>query len=345
MNISPTELKTMKSKQLRRMIREAIDTVLKEDYNALVTTKTGTKSISYKNPTELNNLKQDSNVTNITTTTGQKLKEMARVAKGYRLADENLDVTPYINKRISGIALSDFINYFRENPGAEKIDIFNHFNLSRPQIANSVVNGLTDAGILLRLGAGGAVEAPRIPSENDREEEEINGPESMVMGNNENPLAAYFDGLPNEDGTEDFTDEEIPEELPTNPLEPIQVSMNDEDYESFMKYTDLKQRLDSTKSNILKSKRSGGREAGDITDNPNADIDRLIQLKKSLQDRIDILISNSPYLKKRLGQKLPEIEPEIVEPEDDIEDENNIEDKDKIDEYLIRKWQHYAGIK
>jgi len=47
----------------------------KEDSSALVTSKSGTKSISYKNPQELDQLKRDPNVSSITSTAGQKIKE------------------------------------------------------------------------------------------------------------------------------------------------------------------------------------------------------------------------------------------------------------------------------
>ncbi len=45
--------------------------------------------------------------------------------------------------------------------------------------------------------------------------------------------------------------------------------MSDEDYEAFMKVSDLENRLASTKSNILKLKK-GKSAAGDISDKPSA---------------------------------------------------------------------------
>jgi hypothetical protein len=55
---------------IRGIIRKKMD-----EANALVTTKTGTKPVDYKNPTELAKLKSDPNVSAIETTAGQKLKE------------------------------------------------------------------------------------------------------------------------------------------------------------------------------------------------------------------------------------------------------------------------------
>ena len=66
----------MKLSELKKYIEENIVEILDEDINALVATKTGgTKVVPVKNPTELNPLKADPNVTGITTTGGQKLKE------------------------------------------------------------------------------------------------------------------------------------------------------------------------------------------------------------------------------------------------------------------------------
>ena len=172
MDINSNELKTMKAKQLRRFIHESIKEVLKEN-NVLVTSKLGTKSISHKNPTELNTLKQDSNVSSIETTSGQKIKEMARLAKGFKVAD-NVDASLYADKKIATqnldseqrkikTSLADIINYFSENPGAEKSDIFRHFNFARPQISNAIVTGLLDAGVLIKLSASGE-EEPNVPN-------------------------------------------------------------------------------------------------------------------------------------------------------------------------------------
>lgn len=66
----------MKLSELKKYIEENIVEILGEDVNALVGTKVGgTKVVPVKNPTELNPLKADPNVTSITTTGGQKIKE------------------------------------------------------------------------------------------------------------------------------------------------------------------------------------------------------------------------------------------------------------------------------
>ena len=351
MDITLQELKTMKAKQLRRIIREAIKEVLTEgeaenqaaDQAAKANQDAQKKSAdaaekaaqaaikaaqakkaavaSDKNPGLLEN----------------DLDEMARIAKGFRLADPNFNTAQYANSRVSGVSMEDIINYFRENPGAEKAQLQAQFGFVRPQITNAIVNGLLDAGVLVKLGAGGEVEATPAPGE--EQPEEVTGPEAFLIGNAD--LSKYFSSASNDDegNEEDFNDEEEPTAGEVSG-QPVSTSnMSDEDYEAFMKYSDLKQRLDSTKSNIIKMKRSKGGVAGDIKDTSSSNIERLQALKTSLQSKIDALIASSDYLKKKTGQEVtaaPEIE--------DVEDEETLEEyNDRM--YEMRKLQYYAGIR
>jgi hypothetical protein len=336
MDITLQELKTMKAKQLRRIIREAIDEVLAEGNtyagkdavdDMKKDPKYGTLSGTAKQDME-KKLQQGGSVT-----IGEaEIDEMARLAKGFRLADPNFDASQYANKRVSGVSMTDIINFFRENPGAEKTSLQSQFGFVRPQIANAVVNGLLDAGVLVKLGAGGEVEATPEPGE--EQPETIDGPEAFLIGSGD--LSKYFSSASNDNAgdEEDFNDEEEPTagEIGGQPVSTS--SMSDEDYEAFMKYSDLKQRLDATKSNILKMKRSKGGTAGDIKDTSSSDVERLQVLKKSLQDKIDALVAGSDYLKKRTGQ-------ETVAK---IEDEETIAEG-AMDEYVLRKLQYYAGIR
>jgi len=77
----------MKRKDLYNYIKEEIVETLSEDNTALVTSKAGTKPVSFKNPSELNSLKSDVNISNITTTSGQKIKEMANIASKISIQD------------------------------------------------------------------------------------------------------------------------------------------------------------------------------------------------------------------------------------------------------------------
>jgi hypothetical protein len=345
MDITVNELKIMKAKQLRRLVREAIEEVLKEGntYAGKDTVddiqkdpKFNTLSGTGKQDT-LNKLKQGGSVT-----IGEgDIEEMARIAKGFRLADPQLDVTPYQNRRVSGTSLADVINFFRENPGAEKKQLQNQFNFVRPQIANAVVNALLDAGVLVKLGTGGEEEAPVAPGEEPAQQ--ATDPEDLFMGSSENPLSMYFDDVPNDSGEEDFNTEEEPTvgDLETGGGSVSQ--MSDEDYDTWMKYSDLKQRLDATKSNILKTKRRKG-SIGDISDKPSNELQRLRDLKKSLEDRIETLIQNSEYLQNKMAKDSGTVvtPPPIETPADEEEEEPISE---SFDDYDMKKLQYYAGIR
>ena len=341
MDITTNELKGMKAKQLRRLVRETIQEMMNET-TVPVTIDYKNKNVPDKildiDPSDvntINKLKTDPTVGSLTVK-DKKIKEgdieeMARTPKGFRLADENFDATPYADKRVSGTSLQDIINYFRENPGADKKSLQVQFNFARPQIANAVVNALLDAGVLVKLGAGGEVEATPEPGEETAPK--ATEPEDLFMGGAEDPLAMYFDGEPNADGSEDFE----PEAGELEKAEPSTSTMSDKDYEDFMKYDELKRRLDATKSNILKTRKSRG-TAGDIADKPSTELQRLRDLKKSLEDRINDLVAGSDYLKKKLAKDMPPAPPVETPEEEDTLDEG-------IDDWTVNKLQYYAGIK
>jgi len=331
MDITNESLKTMKAKQLRRIIREAITEVLAEGTAYQIVGSSGT-SVQKLSPEQVKDLQGSSNIKSVKQLEEDGIDEMARVAKGFRLANPEIDSTSF-TKTISGVPLSSIVDYFRENPGAEKAQMQAHFGFVRPQIANAIVNGLLDAGVLVKLGAGGEVEATPAPGE--EQPEEVTGPEALFIGSG-NPLAQYFDDAPNADGSEDFNAEEEPTTAAAGTTPVSTASMSDEDYEAFLTYSKLADRLTATKSNIIKLKRSKGTAVGDIKDKPSTELLRLQDLKKSLEDRINALVASSDYLKKKTGQE--ETAPEI----EDVEDEEPI--AEGLDEYTKRKLQFYAGI-
>jgi hypothetical protein len=330
MDITTNELKTMKAKQLRRIIKEVISEVLNEATEQDATNAEKKASDLKKQAADAElvaaNIKKQ-----IASSEQSTLGEMARIAKGYRLADPEVNSTQFANKRVSGTPLTDVIEFFRDHPGAEKTALQRQFNFARPQIANALVNGLLDAGVLIKLNPDGNVVEPVEPGEETNSPVVVaSEPEDMFMGGSENPLAMYFDNEPNNDETEDFNDSEEPT---VGELEPS-VATNqiaDEDYEAMMEYDKLKQRLDATKSNILKLRRSKG-APGDIADKPSSEVERLRTLKTALDTRIKALITSSPYLQKRLGME--PTAPEIEEPEEE----------ETLDEWTIHKMKFYAGI-
>ena len=113
-------------------------------------------------------------------------------------------------------------------------------------------------------------------------------------------------------------------------------SMSDADYDAFMKYTDLEGRLAKVKSDILKTKRAK-RTAGDISDKPSSEVERLRDLKDRLQAKMDDLLARSEYLQKRQEKTTGKKYEPIIEPEETEEE--------PLDEWTKGKMQYYAGIK
>ena len=333
MDITTNELKTMKAKQLRRIIHEAIKEVINEDFAADKAAQDAKKIAVDKEIVALQKKKSE-----LSKGPESTLAEMARIAKGFKLADPEMDASSYANKRVSRISLEDVIDFFRNNPGAEKTALQAEFNFVRPQIANAIVNALLDSGVLVKLGAGGEIEEPTTPGE--RAPQQAQDPEDMFMGNAANPLSMYFDDEPNDDNSEDFNDDEEPT-IPDDEIERTNVqssSLSDDEYEAWMKYDSLNNRLEATKSNILKLRRNKGGVAGDISDKSSTEVDRLRALKISLEDRMNDLIAGSPYLQKKIEKAKP------VAPKIELPTEEEEEVKEELDEYTIRKMQHYAGL-
>jgi hypothetical protein len=289
----------MQSKHLRSLIREAITEVLGENINALVTTKKGTtKSINVKNASELEPLKRDSNVVDNETTTGANIKEMARPPKGYVLVDPEFDTTEYV-KRISGVSLADIINFFKENPGAEKAEVQTQFGFVRPQIANAIVNSLVDTGILTKND---------IPGEEGEPAAEPNyniGAEDFFVG-------SRLTNIPTRTvGTEEDEMEDMEQALEPEMAAPVQSNISDDDYAAWMDYSKYAERLGRTKSAITQYKKQ--RQSGDDLSSESNELERLIALKTSLEQRIANIVNTNDYVKTRAEQGAIESEDEINE--------------------------------
>jgi hypothetical protein len=321
-----TNADKMKSKELRKIIREAIAEVLAESTidvsNPNALTNPQKQSLIQKARTASRNPKLGTADEPVEFVEEADLDELARIAKGYRLADDNVDTSGF-TKTISGTSLADVINYFRENPGTDKKALQTQFNFARPQIANAIVNGLMDAGVLVKLGAGGEEEPAGVqaqaPAATDAED--------MFVGGAENPLAMYFDGEPNADGSEDMVE---PEEDAIEKA-PMVGQLSDEDYEAFMQASTLEDRITKVKSDILKTKRS--KPGGEFSSEPSTELDRLRALRATLEKRLADLVAGSKYLQKRSGVEVNDIE---------IEDEE--EPIQEVDQYDLNKMKFYAGI-
>jgi hypothetical protein len=107
--------------------------------------------------------------------------------------------------------------------------------------------------------------------------------------------------------------------------------MSDKDYEAFMKYTDLENRLAKVKSDLLKAKRYRS-TPGDLADQPSSEVNNLRDLKTRIQAKMDDLLAGNEYLQVRQAKLNKKAAPEETEEE-------------PLDEWTKGRLQYYAGIK
>lgn len=323
--------------------------MIKETTNAIITTKTGTKTIPYKNSTELNSLKTDNNITSIETTGGQKIKEMSRRPRGYQLIDPNFDATPYIGKKVSRVPLVDIINYIRENPGVEKLEIKNHFGFVRFQIVNAIINGLKDAGIVAKSNeievddeTGEVTITPEEPSPDSPVEVEdyfigdklktrglgVPGDEGSVPpfvknkniediedvedidGIETDKDINNVDNIETSDDTEDVDTVNIPDTPEEQPTK--KGRMSDTDYKAWMDYMKYTERAAKVKAALTQVRKQNKR--GDDLNVKNNEADKLLAKKLEYEDKIKNIISSNEYVRNRVKNELSEqaINEEII---------------------------------
>ena len=254
-----------------------------------------------------------------------ELDEMANVSVRYELApDVNAgDFAGKKNRILTAMQAT-------EEP-MSKIDVAGELGYNKQNPINADFMELVASGAIV---ASGAQAAPR-----------LNRPAAEPTAAGATPVDSEFDFIQG-DMTDDEVDASFAKAAAAGDEEPemgniektnmAASSISDDDYEAFMKVSDLEQRLSSTKSNILKLKK-GKSAAGDINDRPSTELVRLRDLKTSLEKRIGDIVASSKYLQQRqekvTGKKYEPIEIEDVETEE------------PIDEWAIGRAQYYAGIK
>ena len=368
MDITSHELKTMKVKQLRRLIREAIDQVLAENVAVKVTGASGKSSIeSVPNIAAANDLKsKNSNIKSVVALEEDDLKEMAM---GNKLADENMDLSQFANQMLSGNSLKDILTYIKENPGATEKQIADAFKFTRQQPINALMKALRDRNIVTRLDKSGEVIVPKAPGE-EEDEEPVTGVDALFVGKGDS-LAQYFDNEPNADGSEDITPENEPEPEKSTYTKPATSRSKAAD---FLLDNDrlIQKIINAQAASKLRVKEAAGDEGGlssaDVSaaerkrkETATSNLPSLLsQLAEKIQAEdkdvqeaiIDMLGSKFASvgytsLTKKIAQAVgtsapipaPEVEPEIEDTEE--EDET-----DALEEaaYNLRKLQFYAGI-
>ena len=370
MDIITTELKTMKIEQLRRLIQETVQDILNENIAATVTGTSGKSTVqSFPNITAANDLKsKNSNVKSIVPLEEDDINEFARPAEGFKLADENMDMSPYTPFQVTTtqldakgrqirVPLSDVLEFIKENPGTDKKSIFMHFKLARPQQADKLVSDLFARDILIRMSASGVEKPKVIPGEEEEPEEDV--------------LAQYFDSKPNKDGSEDFTDDEEPEMDGVEKAEPILYSDIKTKAANFIYDNDrLIQKIinaQAASKTRIREVDDNGMFSGDVkaslvkskaaaTSNLPELIQQLVDKIKAEDEDMQIAILNilekkfgsvgysslHKRIAKELGIDVKSPTPVVVPKDDDEEEEDEYE---PLDEWTIRKMQYYAGIK
>ena len=315
MDITSHELKTMKVKQLRRLIREAITEVLAEApdpiaYSTDSPSKTAAKDKLKKTP-KFTSLKapdkdallkgidkdNDGGVINLEE---DDLKEMAM---GNKLSDENMDLSQFANQKLSGVSLSDILTYIKDNPGATEKQIADEFKFARQQPINALMKALRDKEIVTRLDKSGEVIVPKAPGE-EEEEEEVDGVEGIFLGKYKDPVSQHFDGVPNADGSEDFTDEEEPKDIEkTEPIRPTTAKSKAAEFTT----DDRNSRLIQKIINLYSTSKTRVREVSDKEGGDLSSRDVSIAAKKSKESAEGQL----PELIKQLADKIKAEEPEV----------------------------------
>jgi SOS-response transcriptional repressor LexA len=370
MDITSYELKTMKVKQLKKLIREAIEQVLNEDPAKsknlhIQAAKFDQQSATLRKQAaeeEIRDAQQDAQAA-----TNEDLNEMASKV-GNKLSDENMDLSPFANQMLSGKSVKDILTYIKENPGATEKQIADAFNFARQQPINALMKVLRDKGIIVRLdNVGGQVITPKAPGEEGEEDEDpVTGGHELFIGKG-NPLAWYLNNEPNIDGSEDSS----PEPEKATYASPVTAMSKAAEFT-----TDNSRLIDkiinAQAASKLRVKEAVGDEGGlsskDVTvadkkrkETATSNLPELIsQLAekiqaedKDVQDAILSILAKKfasvgyTSLTKKIaaavGANVPQSAPQVQEPEiDDLGSEE--EEPEPLDEYAIRKLQFYAGI-
>ena len=321
----------MKVSELQEIIRTAIKDVVSEaEISPLEkAAKDAELNAINKQIAALNAKKSDLASGRSSVVSENDLDELANVAVRYELApDVNAgDFAGKKNRILTAMQAT-------EEP-MSKIDVAGELGYNKQNPINADFMELVASGAIV---ASGAQAAPR-----------LNRPAAEPTAAGATPVDSEFDFIQG-DMTDDEVDASFAKAAAAGDEEPemgnIEKSssstaprLSDDEYEAFMKSIDLERRLAATKSNILKL-RKGKTAAGDINDRPSTELQRLRDLKVSLEKRLEDLYASSAYLSQRqekvTGKKATP--PKPVEPEE-------IEDEEPIDEWAVGRAQYYAGIK
>jgi hypothetical protein len=322
--------KKMKVSELQEIIRTAIKDVVNEvSQEEVDNLKRKANALKLQASTiDLDAANKQKQVTQQIAATQQKLDEysideLANVAIRYELApDVNAaDFAGKKNRIITAMSAT-------EEP-MSKIDVAGELGYDKQNPINKDFMELVAAGTIVPSGAQAAPRLNR-PAGEPAAASTADGEFDFIQGDmSDEEIDASF-------AKAAAAGDEEPEIGDIEKADGSAAQMSDADYEAFMKVSDLENRLASTKSNILKLKKGKG-AAGDISDRPSDELQRLRDLKTSLEKRIGDTVASSKYLQQRqektTGKKYEPI---------DIED---VETEEPLDEWTKGQMQYYAGIK
>jgi len=320
----------MKKTDLHKIVREAIQEVINE---LTIISPTTTSD-------EIASIAKGENVPPQIVT--QAMQQAKKSGKTVSLAEDELDELANVAVRYElapGTNAADFsgkknrIITAMQATGEpmSKIDVAGELGYDKQNPINADFMALVASGAINQAGGQAA---PRLnrpqPAVTEPEDGEdvpagYEGPEGGIEGDmSDEEIEASFARMMG-------SGEEEPEAGEIETADVATGRMSDEDYEAFMQYTDLENRLAKVKSDILKTKRSRP-SIGDISDTPSNELQNLRDLKARLQTKMDGLLAGNEYLQSRQAKLNKKAAPEETETE-------------PLDEWTKGRMQYYAGIK
>lgn len=288
-----------------------------------------------------------------------ELDEMANVGVRYQLSD---DVTDEQIAGFSGKKAKILAALQAAGSAVSKMNVAGEMGYNKQNPINKDFMELVDAGVIV---SSADQAAPRLtnprpaatPSATATGDEELfYNPRGSRSGAGGMFTSRELDSL-GISGQEEMSDDEVeaafaaakasgeePEPEMTSGGKSKSTSViSDEDYQDWMEYSKLSDRLRSVKSNLLKTKRYRS-TPGDINDvgSTAREIKGLTDLKASLEQRIDALVAKSEYLQKDIAKKAGKEYIPTPPIENPLEDED---ETDNLNESVMHRMQYYAGIK
>jgi hypothetical protein len=318
----------MKKSELHKIVREAIQEAINEETYAGIAAlddfkkskKYGTLSPDAKIAAE-DELKKKG----VVTLEEDELDELANVAVRYELAPGTNagDFSGKKNRIITAMQAT--------GEPMSKIDVAGELGYDKQNPINADFMALVASGAINQAGGQAAPRLnrpqPAVAEPEDGEDAPAGyeGPEGGIEGDmSDEEIEASFAKMMG-------SGEEEPEAGEIETTDVATGRMSDDDYEAFMQYTDLENRLSKVKSDILKTKRSRP-SMGDISDTPSNELQNLRDLKARLQTKMDSLLAGNEYLQSRKAKLDKKAAPEETETE-------------PLDEWTKGRMQYYAGIK